>query len=396
MMSQRFYRTAAQLLWVVSLVFLLVPPGLSEAAISTFNFEGVVTELDVNAGLFGPVGLVTVGDPFTGHFSYETGPGNPDQAPGDSEVGIYNALEFVVDGSPLIFQNPGISVLHLFVPALFPLEPISIDRFRVVAATPGAPHFSANLTLTGSFGAAFTDDSLPTTLNLSVFDTATVAGIVAFGLFPEPTIDDHGTVESLILIPEPGPPFGPPFGGPPFGGPPFGPPLGDPPFGPPFGNPPFGGPPSGDPPFGPPSGDPPFGPPLGNPRFGGPPFGDPPFGPPFGDPPFGPPFAPRGDGNLNGEVEAGDYAIWANGFGGVSPRFTDGDYNGDGSVDAADYTTWANNFDQTVVAPAGAAQAPAAAGATQSAAVPEPSTLVLSGLGLIGLLAYRWRRRRRA
>ena len=203
MMSQRFCRTSAQLLWVVSLVFLLLPPGVSEAETITFNFEGVVAELDVNAGLFGPLGLVTVGDPFTGHFSYEVGLGNPDQSPGDSEVGIYDALEFAIDGSPLVFQNPRIGVTHLFVPSIAPLEPISIDSFRVIAETPGAPHFSASLTLSGPFGAAFTDDSLPTTLNLSAFDTAIVAGIVAFGLHPLPTIDDHGTLETLALIPEP-------------------------------------------------------------------------------------------------------------------------------------------------------------------------------------------------
>ncbi|MEE9213087.1 MAG: hypothetical protein V3U29_10590, partial [Phycisphaeraceae bacterium] len=62
-------------------------------------------------------------------------------------------------------------------------------------------------------------------------------------------------------------------------------------------------------------------------------------------------------GNLNGLVEAGDYTIWANGFGAASPQFTDGDYNGDGVVNAGDFTTWANNFGETVAAPEGAANA---------------------------------------
>ena len=155
-------------------------------------------------------------------------------------------------------------------------------------------------------------------------------------------------------------------------------PSGEPPSGPPF------GPPFEAPPFGPPFGDAP-GPPFGDPPFG-PPQGEPPFGPPFGEPPFGgPPFAPHGDGNLNGEVEAADYTIWANGFGGTSPQFADGDYNVDGSVDTADYTIWANNFDQSILAAQSAASA-----------IPEPSTLTLAGLGLLGLLAYGWRRRRRA
>ena len=118
-------------------------------------------------------------------------------------MGIYNALEFAIDGSPLVFQNPGIAVTHRFVFSIPPVDPISIDRFTVAAETPGALHLSARLTLSGPFGAAFTDDSLPTTLNLSAFDTAIVAGIVAVGIHPLPTIDDHGTLETLALIPEP-------------------------------------------------------------------------------------------------------------------------------------------------------------------------------------------------
>ena len=132
------------------------------------------------------------------------------------------------------------------------------------------------------------------------------------------------------------------------------------------------------------SNGPPLGPPFEPPPFG-PPFGDPPFGPPIGDPPFGPPFAPHGDGNLNGVVEAADYTIWANGFGGASPQFADGDYNVDGSVNAADYTIWANNFGQSILA---AQSAPSA--------IPEPSSLTLASFGLIALLAYGWKRRRRA
>ncbi len=89
-----------------------------------------------------------------------------------------------------------------------------------------------------------------------------------------------------------------------------------------------------------------------------------------------------GDGNLNGDVEAGDYTIWANNFATSTPAFTVGDYNGDGSVDAADYTLWANNFGMMVAAPSGPA-----------AAVPEPSTFGLAIVGIIGLSCYRRRRR---
>ena len=91
-----------------------------------------------------------------------------------------------------------------------------------------------------------------------------------------------------------------------------------------------------------------------------------------------------GDGNLNGEVEAADYTIWANGFGMASPQFTDGDYNTDGMTNAADYTIWANNFGQMVAAPETSAPE----------AVPEPSTFLLAIVGTLGLSCYRRRRRR--
>ena len=91
-----------------------------------------------------------------------------------------------------------------------------------------------------------------------------------------------------------------------------------------------------------------------------------------------------GDGSLNGEVQAADYTLWANGFGSGTPSFTTGDYNGDGSTNAADYTIWANNFGMMVAAPE----------ASAAAAVPEPSTFVLAIVGIIGLCCYRRRRNR--
>ena len=94
---------------------------------------------------------------------------------------------------------------------------------------------------------------------------------------------------------------------------------------------------------------------------------------------------PPGDANNDQIVNAADYIIWANNFDTKGAKLSDGDFNEDRKVDAGDYIIWANNFGTNLSAPRSAA-----------AAVPEPSTLVLSALGLIGLLTYAWRRRRRA
>ena len=93
---------------------------------------------------------------------------------------------------------------------------------------------------------------------------------------------------------------------------------------------------------------------------------------------------PPGDANNDQIVDGADYTIWANNFG-TNGNGTPGDFDENNHVDGADYTMWANNFGTDLSAPASAV-----------AAVPEPSTFVLSGFGLIGLLAYGWRRRGRA
>jgi hypothetical protein len=171
----------------------------------TFNFSGVVTELDLNAGLFGPFGSVNVGDPFTGHFSYALGLGNPDQLPADPEVGRYNGLEFVVNGAAIVFDAPLIAVQHNFTATLPPAPPSSFDRFAVFSASPGSLYLSGiRLELRGPYGAALADDSLPAGLDLAAFtDSQSLAGVRFVGLFPNPSTDDVGRVGSLDQVPEP-------------------------------------------------------------------------------------------------------------------------------------------------------------------------------------------------
>ena len=60
-------------------------------------------------------------------------------------------------------------------------------------------------------------------------------------------------------------------------------------------------------------------------------------------------------------------------------NWSQGDFNGDGVVDGSDLNIVLSNYNQ---------------GAGVAAAVPEPSTLLLAAAGLMGLLAYAWRKQK--
>ncbi len=86
-----------------------------------------------------------------------------------------------------------------------------------------------------------------------------------------------------------------------------------------------------------------------------------------------------GDANLDGAVNGADLgAVLAN-FGSTNGTWYMGDFNYDGSVNGADLGVVLANFGQHV---------------SVTAAVPEPSTLLLSAAGLVSLLAYAWRKRK--
>ena len=88
-----------------------------------------------------------------------------------------------------------------------------------------------------------------------------------------------------------------------------------------------------------------------------------------------------GDANRDGTVNGADLNIVLSNY---NQTFTGdtwalGDFNGDGTVDGADLNVVLSNYNQV--------------GGGVAAAVPEPSTLLLAAAGLVGLLAYAWRKR---
>ncbi len=82
-----------------------------------------------------------------------------------------------------------------------------------------------------------------------------------------------------------------------------------------------------------------------------------------------------GDYNDDGYVDQADYTVWADSYG-ETGAWLDADGNNDEVIDQADYTIWADHYGESASSPA---------------AVPEPSMLVLFGLGVVAMVRRRSR-----
>jgi autotransporter-associated beta strand protein len=94
-----------------------------------------------------------------------------------------------------------------------------------------------------------------------------------------------------------------------------------------------------------------------------------------------------GDANLDGLVGFADLGALLGSFGKTGKVWADGNFNYDvdGLVDFAELGALLGNFNKSVGV---------GGGGMSANAVPEPGTIVLLSTGLLGLLAYAWRKRK--
>jgi hypothetical protein len=93
-----------------------------------------------------------------------------------------------------------------------------------------------------------------------------------------------------------------------------------------------------------------------------------------------------GDVDLNGTVDAADFNILSSDLGLTGVDWSFGDLDGNGTVDPADFNLLTSNLGQSGLA-AGSPSGPVP--------VPEPSTLLLAALGVVGIAAKSFVRKRR-
>jgi hypothetical protein len=185
----------------------VLAPAPARAELVRFDFRGAVSDNTGDLGVFGPFSSVSLGDIITGHISFEAGPGNPDQDPGDPDAGVYTLLEFVIDQAVVAIAPDGVGILRVPpVPVLDPLPPdVGRDLFAAVGRFDiGGDGYVVSLALEAPYGAVFSGDALPASLSLADFTEARrVRAIRTIGLGSFPSQIDEAELVSLTAVPEP-------------------------------------------------------------------------------------------------------------------------------------------------------------------------------------------------
>jgi autotransporter-associated beta strand protein len=93
-----------------------------------------------------------------------------------------------------------------------------------------------------------------------------------------------------------------------------------------------------------------------------------------------------GDSTVNGKVDLSDLAALGANWNATGKVWSQGDFNYDGKVDLSDLAALGAHWNQSI--------AGFSAALDSATVVPEPGTLALLAAGLMGLLAYAWRKRK--
>jgi len=177
---------------------MLLPAGSKLAAAPLlFFFSGQITDRRATNSVFTDPNT----DQFYGYFSY-------DPAATVIAGNLYPLLSFSVDGNPLNSTNgtfvhgiPSISVSN--DPFYGGGDSLEIRGIYPPAASNPSDYGTTGIWFTDSSGLVFTNNSLPTSLSLSSFNSAWLQGPIALVIMPPKTTFDAGIITQLTLVPEP-------------------------------------------------------------------------------------------------------------------------------------------------------------------------------------------------
>lgn len=183
-----------KILLPLAVIVVVALSTVEQASGATVMFElgGVLTEV------YGPSGLA-VGDRFTGRFSYsldQTGTNVP--TPGITNY-VFDSYSLTIQGQTVSAMGGGIQVGNLPGFDYFQLN-VDPPGTVVTGSINGFPAGLLFLALNDLTGSAFTDSTLPTTLDLANFTALRRVDV----FFPPANGTAFGEITNLSVVPLPG------------------------------------------------------------------------------------------------------------------------------------------------------------------------------------------------